>query len=47
MVIVQMERKDGFEIYIESKINSASCLLECREVWERKEPKVMVELHKE
>ena len=46
-MIVQMERKDGSEIYLENKINRTSCLLGCREVWESKEPKVMVKLHTE
>lgn len=45
VIIMQMERKDEFEIYLENRVNKTSGLLGYKEVWERKEPKLMVGLH--
>lgn len=42
---MQMERKDESEIYPKNKTNRTSCLLGYKEVWERKEPEMMVGLH--
>ena len=45
VLIMQVERKDGWEIYPDNKTDRTSCLLVYREMWERKDPKMMVRLH--